>query len=473
MNSNNFIEYEPDAETVDLIKRYESAVRRRSHDYFDEEEFEMIIDHYLCINKSKEAIAAADRGSEQYPYSTDLKLRTADILIVRGETARALQLLQHVEQMGVNDSDIHFLKARAYIRQGKFEKAEAHFEKSRQIEEREDEQQRIIFSEATDWIDAKEYLRAIGCFQHLLDIDPQHEYALNDMAYCYEQLDDFEKGISCYEQCIAINPFNETAWYNLGNIYSLQEKYEEAIRAFDFAIAIDLHHAPALFNRATMLIQVERFRDAADTFMEYLAIDPDNAQALCAIAECCENMNDQEMALDYYAQALKADPEYADAYYGKGLVLMERQDYEQAFEHMKLAMHIDPENAEYYYGLGVLLLRIDADDMAAKAFLRVVHLDPYDTESWLILSELLGQADLNRALAVLDRAYTYNPDEPSIHFRKAALYFILKKRKACLTSLERALSINPSGDDDFLALCPEAMKHNDIKTLYSKYKKQV
>ena len=112
MNNNNFIEYEPDAETVDLIKRYENVVHRKSRDYFDEEEFEMIIDHYLSANKSKEAVAAADRGSAQYPYSSELKLRYADILIIRGDVTRALQLLQHVEQMGVNDSDVHFLKAR-------------------------------------------------------------------------------------------------------------------------------------------------------------------------------------------------------------------------------------------------------------------------------------------------------------------------------------------------------------------------
>jgi tetratricopeptide (TPR) repeat protein len=473
LSNNNYIEYEPDAETVNLIKRYENVVRRKSQDYFDEEEFEMIIDHYLSLNKSKEAITAADLGSAQYPYSTDLKLRYADILIVRGEAARALRLLQHVEQMGVNDSDVHFLKARAYIRQKKFKDAEACFEKSRQMEEREDEKLRIMFATASDWIDANEYRRAIRCLRKLLEIDPQNEYALSDVAYCYEQLDDFEKGISCYEQCIAVNPFNDMAWYNLGNIYNLQEKYEKALQAFDFAIAVDPRHAPALFNRAIVLIQLERFRDAADTLAEYMAIDPDNVHALCAIAECYENMDDPDTALDYYARALKSDPEYADAYYGKSLILMERQDYNRAFDCIKMALNIDPENAEYYYGLGLLLLRIEANDMALKAFLRAVHLDPSDTESWIILSELVGHTDLHRALAILDQACLYNPDDPDIHFRKAALYFILRKRRACLASLERALSIDPSDDDDFLAICPEAITHDDIKILYSKYKKQV
>jgi tetratricopeptide (TPR) repeat protein len=469
LNNNNFIEYEPDAETANLIKRYENVVRRKSRDYFDEEEFEMIIDHYLSINKSKEAIAAADRGSAQYPYSSELKLRYAEILIIRGDVARALQLLQHVEQMGVNDSDIHFLKARAYIRQKKFKEAEAHFEKSRQMEEREDEVLRILFSAATDWIDAKEYQRAIYCFRQLLEIDPQNEYVLNDMAYCYEQLDDLENSACCYEQCIAINPFNEVAWYNLGSIYSIQEDYEKAIQAFDFSIAIDNHNGPALFNRATVLIQLERFRDAVDTFTEYLTIDPGNTQVLCTIAECYENMDDPAMALEYYAQALKIEPECADAYYGKGLILMDRQDYDQAFDYMALALHIDAENPEYYYGLGVLLLRINANDMATQAFLRAVHYDPSDTESWLILSELVGP-DLHRALDVLDRACLHNPNDPAIHFRKAALYFILKNKKACLASLEQALAIDPSDDNDFLAICPEAMMQDDIKTLYAQYK---
>jgi tetratricopeptide (TPR) repeat protein len=472
LNNNDFIEYEPDAETVDLIKRYENVVRRESRDYFDEEEFEMIIDHYLSINKSKEAVAAADRGSAQYPYSSELKLRYAEILIIRGSAVRALQLLQHVEQMGVSDSEVHFLKARAYIRQRKFKEAEIHFRKSWQMEEREEEMLRILFSAATDWIDAKEYQRAIGCFQQFLEVDPQNEYVLNDIAYCYERLDDLERSAHCYEQCIAINPFNETAWYNLGNIYSIQEDYEKAIQAYDFSITIDSYNGPALFNRATVLIHLERFHDAVNTFTEYLTIDPDNTEVLCTIAECYENMDNQATALNYYAQALEIDLECADAYYGKGLILMDRQDYDQAFDCIATALHIDAENAEYYYGLGVLLLRIDASDMARQAFLRAVQIDPSDTESWLILSELVG-SDLHRALGVLNRAGIHNPDDPAIHFRKAALYFILKDKEACLASLERALAIDPSDDNDFLAICPEAMTHDDIKILYSRYKKQV
>jgi tetratricopeptide (TPR) repeat protein len=472
LNNNDFIEYEPDAETVDLIKRYENAVHRQSHDYFDEEEFEMIIDHYLSINKSKEAVAAADRGSAQYPYSSELKLRYAEILIIRGNAARALQLLQLVEQMGVNDSEVHFLKARAYIRQRKFKEAENHFMKSRQMEEQEEESLMMLFFAATDWIDAKEYQRAIGCFRQFLEIDSKNEHVLNDIAYCYERLGDFENSAYYYEQCIDINPFNETAWYNLGNIYSIQEDYEKAIQAFDFSIAIDSYNSPALFNRATALIHLERFHEAVDTFTEYLTIEPDNAQVLCTIAECHENMNDPATALNYYAQALEIDPECADAHYGKGLILMDRQDYDHAFDCIATALHIDAENAEYYYGLGVLLLRIDANDIARQVFLRAVQIDPSDTESWLILSELVG-ADLYQALEILNRAGMHNPDDPAIHFRKAALYFILKDKKACLASLERALVIDPSDDNDFLVICPEAMTHDDIKTLYSRYKKQV
>jgi Tfp pilus assembly protein PilF len=85
----------------------------------------------------------------------------------------------------------------------------------------------------------------------------------------------------------------------------------------------------------------------------------------------------------------------------------------------------------------------------------------------------VGHTDLHRALNVLDRAIAHNPDDPAIHFRKAALYFILKDMAACLASLEQALSIDPSEDNDFLAICPEAMSHDEIKTLYEQYKKQV
>jgi tetratricopeptide (TPR) repeat protein len=473
LNNNNFIEYEPDAETVDLIRRYEDVVHRKSNDYFDEDEFEMIIDHYLSLNKSKEAVAAADRGSAQYPYSSELKLRYADVLIIKGDSSQALQLLQHVEQMGVNDCDVHFLKARAYVQQGKFKEAEIDFAKSWQTEERVDERQRICLVAAGDYLEAREYNLAIRYFLQALERNPHHEQALNDVAYCYDRLDDFQNSVHYYERCLAVNPFNEAAWYNLGNVYSRNEEYEKALQAFDFSIAIEPNNAPVLFNRATTLIVLERFHDAIDSFNEFLVLEPNNAQGLCALAECYENLDCSTEALKHYTQAIGIDPQCADAYYGKGLILMEYRHYDVSLDYIYRALHIDSDNAEYYYGMGVLLLRINADHVAMQAFRRATDLDPYDMESWLILSELSGSTDLHHALEVLDEACIHNPDEPAIYFRKAALYYILKDTEACFATLEKALTIDPSGDDDFLTICPEAITDENVKALYSRYKKQI
>jgi tetratricopeptide (TPR) repeat protein len=470
LNNHNFIEYEPDAETVDLIRRYENAVQKRSKDYFDEEEFEAIIDHYLNINKSVEAITAVDRASKQYPYSTDLKLRHADILIVKGDASRALQILQTAEQMDGCSGDVLFLKGRAYVKLGNFNAANECFEKGWQAEDDDEEREWKCFISAGDWIDVKEYKLAIHCFKKIIDNNPEHEQALNDIAYCYDRLGDSQTAIQYYNDCIAVNPFSDAAWYNLGNVHNSHERYEEALQAFDFAIAVNPQNSSALYNRAATLIELERFSDAIESFKEYMQFDINNAQALCAIAECYENINAPAKALKYYMSAIKIDPECADAYYGKGLIMIDRTHYDAALECLHRAICIKPK-AEYFYGMGVLMLRINADDVALMAFRRSAELDPYDIESWLIVSELVGSTDLRGALGVLDEAHVHNPHKVVVFFRKAALYYILKDKKSCLASLEQALKLSGETDsDDFLTICPEAVKDKRIKALYARYK---
>lgn len=470
LNSNNYIEYKPDAETVSLVKRYERVINRQSSDYFDEEEFEMIIDHYLNLNNIEEAMGAADRGSTQYPYSSELKLYYAGVLVIQGQALRAFQILTQVEQMGVNDSGIHFLKARVYVQLGKVRDALPCFDKCLQLEEQSDEREKIRLVVANSLIDAQEYMLALRYLNQALKSAPQNESILCDIAYCYEQLNDMESSKKYNEQCISINPFNELAWYNLGTIFDRMQDYEKALQAFEFTLAVNDNNTSALFNKATMFIRMERFQEAIDSFYEFLNFEPDNVPALCAIAECYEGINHQESAFLYYSQVLEIDPEYPDAWYGKGILLMNRQEYEQSFAHMQSALRIDPENAEYYYGLGVLFLRMHDESMAVQSFKHAVALNPHDTESWLILAELATSTGFAEALEILRQAYNYNPAVASISFKMAAVHFTLKEMDMCLACLSRALSMDES-DDEFLDICPTAINNEQIRELYAHHNK--
>jgi tetratricopeptide (TPR) repeat protein len=213
------------------------------------------------------------------------------------------------------------------------------------------------------------------------------------------------------------------------------------------------------------------FKEAISSLTQYLKLEPDNVHALCAIAECYENINYIPQALNCYSKAIKIDAKCATAHYGKGILLMETRDYNQALNHLQQALYIDPNNTEYYYSLGVLLLRANVNDMAMQVFHKITILDPYDIESWLILSELVSNNNIIQGLAVLQQACRHNPANATIHFRIAAFYFILKNRAGCVASLKQALSIGGTLKDDFLTICPTAMKYKYIQQIYSRYKK--
>ncbi|MFM9075512.1 MAG: hypothetical protein ACKORJ_08120, partial [Bacteroidota bacterium] len=60
------------ADEDELVKRYEAMLRNKERTFFDLDEFETIIDHYIEANKNKRALTAVELAVEQYPFSSEL-----------------------------------------------------------------------------------------------------------------------------------------------------------------------------------------------------------------------------------------------------------------------------------------------------------------------------------------------------------------------------------------------------------------
>ena len=63
------------------VSKFESMLKTNSVHFFDSNEFEHIINHYLEIGKINLAKKAVKMGLNQHPTSTNLKLYKVEILI--------------------------------------------------------------------------------------------------------------------------------------------------------------------------------------------------------------------------------------------------------------------------------------------------------------------------------------------------------------------------------------------------------
>src|SRR6202012_2514009 len=218
--------YHQDREEMkDLVKQYQDLKNGRRHSFLEEEAFERIIDYFDDTEDLTQAIEAVELGIEQYPYSSALLVKKADLMIATRHYHEALGILEKVELLDSNDINLYILKTDAYLALDQQEKAvvllqEAlgHFEGRERIE--------LLFELADVYDDYEEFDKIFDCLRWILEQDCENEEALYKICFWTDFTGRNEESIRLHQQIIDEKPYNELAWFNLAAAYQGLKLYE-------------------------------------------------------------------------------------------------------------------------------------------------------------------------------------------------------------------------------------------------------
>src|SRR5476651_1351142 len=108
--------YREDREELkELLRQYQNLKHGRQHSFIEEDAFERIIDHFDEKDNLPEALEAAETGLEQFPYSSQLMIKKADLLLASRKYHQALEILETAELFDSNDINLYILKTDAYL----------------------------------------------------------------------------------------------------------------------------------------------------------------------------------------------------------------------------------------------------------------------------------------------------------------------------------------------------------------------
>ena len=85
--------------TKELIARFDEIYVKKECHYFDVEELELIIDHFLNEGQRKKIQKAIEISDQLFPFSVELKIKKAQVLIAYDEADYALNLLKKIEPL--------------------------------------------------------------------------------------------------------------------------------------------------------------------------------------------------------------------------------------------------------------------------------------------------------------------------------------------------------------------------------------
>lgn len=464
--------YRQDNEEIrELVNQFQNLKAGRSHSFLDEEAFEKIIDYFDDVEDLQQALEAAELGIEQYPYSSLLLIKKADLLIATRKYHEALDVLSHAELLDSNDINLYILKTDAYLALDQQEKAVMLLENALALFEGQ-ERIELLFELADVYDDYEEFDKIFDCLKLILEQEPNNEEALYKICFWTDFTGRNEESIKLHQQIIEEFPYSELAWFNLAAAYQGLKLYEKAIDAYKYAVAIDEKFDYAYRNMGDAYIRLRKYKDAIEALEKVLELSRPEDVIYEAIGHCYDRLKNFAQARFYYRKASHLNQGDSKLYYKIACTYINEQQWTMAVKQLETAMQIHRLQPEYNLAMGECKMQLGEYKEAIQYFSNVVRQRPRNISSWEALIRCLYHGEFyEEALEQVNAAIKITDTRPIFIFYLSAIYFALGKPKEGLLQLERAMSISPKMVKKFIELNPSLLRHQLVVDIIARYKR--
>jgi len=404
------------------ITKFESMLKTDDVYFFDAEDFEEIIHHYLNHGKIALAKKAIKIGLQQHPDSTALKLLHIEVLVFENKLEVAENMLDQLQLLDSANEEIYIQRANIYSKKDNHEAAVSLLQEALSIA---DECFDIYSLLGMEYLFMDDFKMAKESFMKCVSFDEQDYSSLYNVIYCFEFLEDYDGAISYLNSYLERNPYCEVAWHQLGKQYCVKHMYDEALTSFDFAIISDDNFMGAYFEKGKVLEKMGKFEEAIENYETTLALEDPTSQTYLRIGRCYEKLGSDDMAKHHYYKTVHEDPLLDKGW----LVITEfyyrKKDYTKALNYINKALNIDGDNPEYWKKCAKIHVATGNLEAADLAYKQAVDMGNYELEIWLNWAAVSQTAqNYDSAIAILSQGQEVFPDSSEIAYKKAGVYLL-------------------------------------------------
>lgn len=449
------------------LSKFESMLKTNKVLFFDSEEFEDIILHYLDMGKASLAKKALKLALEQHPKSTGLKLVQVEMLVYEDKLEIAEKLLNELYAIEPNNEEIYIQKATIYSKRDNHEKA---VELLKTALEYTDDYADVYNLIGMEYLFMDNLELAKENFILCLENDTEDQSALYNVVYCFEFLDQNEQAIAFLNCYIEKNPYSEIAWHQVGRLNYGLKKYPEALRAFDFATLIDDEFLGAFMEMAKTLERLKRYEEAIESFNRTLELDDPTSYALLRIGKCHEKLGNAILAIQFYNKTVHEDPLLDKGWIAITDYYFRRKNFKKALFYVNKALHIDNENRLYWKRFAAINKEMNRFEEAEFGYRKAVEHGDYQLDTWLFWVDTLQfLGEFESAIETLLHATEYFPEEYEIEYRLSGLYFMSGKNTKAKFHLSNGLRLNIKNQTLIQELFPVVWERKMVQTFIKKH----
>ena len=462
------LSHEEDDYNISLSK-FESMLKTNKVLFFDSEEFEEIILHYLDMGKASLAKKALKLALEQHPKSTGLKLVQIEMLIYDDKLDVAEKMLNELYAIEPHNEEIYIQKANIYSKRDQHEKAIEELEKALTFTDDFADVYNLMGMEYLfmDNLELAKY-NFIKC----LEVDIEDQSALYNVVYCFEFLDQPKEAIDYLEKYIEKNPFSEIAWHQQGRLSYSIKNYENALRCFDYATLIDDEFIGAFMEKGKSLEKLKRYEEAIEAFQRTIELEDPTSYALLRIGKCYEKLNNKVEAIKYYNKTVHEDPLLDKGWIAITDFYIRLKNYQKALYYVNKAIAIDNENQLYWKRYATINRQMNFYEEAEFGYRKAVEFGDYQLDTWLFwvdILQFLGEFD--SAIQTLLQAAEYFPEQYEVEYRLAGIYYMLQQNEKGKTHLNNGLRINAKNRTVLQELFPVVWDKKVVQNVITKHLK--
>jgi tetratricopeptide (TPR) repeat protein len=451
------------------LSKFESMLKTNKVFFFDSEEFEEIILHYLDMGKANLAKKALKLGLEQHPKSTGLKLVQVEMLVYDDKLEIAEKMLNELYAIEPTNEEIFIQKANIYSKRDNHVKAVELLQEALKYTEDLADVYNLI---GMEYLFMDNLEKAKENFKSCLEVDIEDQSALYNVVYCYEFLDQNAEAIEYLKTYIDRNPYSEIAWHQKGRLYYGLKDYVNAVRAFEYATYIDEEFLGAFMENGKALERLKRYEDAIENYQRTIDLDDPTSYALLRIGKCHEKLGNKAEALKYFNKTVHEDPLLDKGWIAITDFYVRQKNFQKALFYVNKSLAIDDQNRAYWKRFATINKAMNFYEEAELGYRKAIefgddHLDTF--LFWVDVLQILGE--YHAAIRALLQATEFFPEEYQIEYRLAGFYFMLDEEEKATFHLSNALRLNFNNYTLLEELFPNVWTNKKVQSLIKKYNK--
>ncbi|MBN4070645.1 tetratricopeptide repeat protein [Olleya sp. AH-315-F22] len=449
------------------LSKFESMLKTNHVLFFDSNEFENIIHHYMDIGKMALAKKAIKLGLEQHPESTSLKLFQVEVFVFENKLKIADELLNKLFEIEPSNEDIYIQKANILSKKDDHEKAISILKQALKFSENNADLFSLIGMEylfLDKFEDAKFY------FLKCLEEDYEDYSALYNAIYCFDFLEQNTEAIEFLDTYLQKNPYCEVAWHQLGKQYYNTKDYKKALAAFDFAIISDDLFIGAYLEKGKVHEKLKQFDIAIENYKITLALDDPTSFALLRIGKCYEKLGQDDLAVQHYYKTVEEDPLLDKGWIAITNFYNKNKNYQKALYYINKAINIDSENVIYWELYAQINKRLHYLEEAERGYKKALELGNYELDTWLARADILiDLGEYEAASFSLIQTAEFYSEHAEVEYRLAGVYFITNQSVKGRFHLKNALALDKDYFFIIEELFPTVYNRKSIKEILAKF----